>query len=122
MKYMEPEQIVALDGQDMVIDPNETDEAVAQRMRLLRRTVRPGMTIKEYAERFLGVGYSRYLNVEHGSPLGKDLAGVIRKKVHGITTDWMFYGDTRGVHLDLLRDISERAELDAGKGNTEANG
>lgn len=104
----------------MVTDPNETDEAVGRRMRLLRRTIKPGMSIKDYAEQFLKVGYVRYFNVENGLPMSRTLAGIIRKKVQGISTDWMYYGDTRGVHLELLQALSERAEADEENGNTTA--
>jgi hypothetical protein len=120
MKYIPRTGISGLVMDEMADNPDETDDAVAARVKLLRRVVKPGMSIKDYAERFLRVGYTRYFNVENGGPLGRDLAGVIRRKVPRITTDWLYYKDTRGVHLELLQALSEAADAIERDDNAEA--
>lgn len=117
-------QVAQIRGQseDEMVDPNETDEAVASRLRLLRRVMKPDANMKQYAEVFLKVSYTRYFNAENGSPLGRDLASLIRKKIPGITTDWLYYGDTCGVHLELLQALTEAAAEDGENGTTGAAG
>jgi transcriptional regulator with XRE-family HTH domain len=82
----------------------ETNRAVAQRIKLLRRVL--GMNQSQFAT-FLGVQQQRLSNVENGiNPLSRDLAFRIRERT-GVTTDWLWFGDARGMPYQLARDLEE---------------
>ena len=83
------------------------DDPVAQRVRLLRGVLR--MNQAAFAVH-LGVPPQRLNNVETGTqPLARELAFIIRAET-GATTDWLWFGDARGLPYQLARDLEEAAE------------
>lgn len=94
---------------------DDTDEDVAERVILLRETVKPDMNCRQFAE-FLGVSYTRLHNVERGSPLGRDLARRMVRKIVGLDRDWLYDGTTNGLHLDLAQRLAETASEKAKTG------
>lgn len=98
-----------------VMADNDSNEEVAERVRLLRRVVKPDMNCAEFAQ-FLGVTHQRLNNVENGYPLGNDLAKRIVSRVAGITLDWLQLGRDNGVQPDLAQRLLEAASEKARTG------
>lgn len=92
----------------LMADESDTDEAVSLRCRVLRETVKPDWNQRQFAT-WLGVTYQRWNNVESGMPLGKDLAGILIRKIPGLSSDWLFYGRYGG-NFELLQRLSEAEE------------
>lgn len=90
------------------IDP-ESDEAVSQRCRLLREVVQPTFNQRQFAA-WLGVGYQRWNNVENGMPLSRDLEGVLRRKIAGLTPEYLREGDMTRLNLELAQRLLEAEE------------
>lgn len=81
---------------------------IAVRLRILRAAV-----FRENASQFarrLQVDVARLANVEIGYPLSIDLANKIRFAVPGITLDWLYHGDERGMPMELVSQL--RSESD----------
>lgn len=55
--------------------------------------------------RHLGVDPKRLNNVENGYPLGRDLAERIVQRIPGITLDWLWYGKTEGLSVQVAREL-----------------
>jgi hypothetical protein len=76
----------------------EKDMGRAERLSLLRAAVSrqqgraEAMSQVEFA-RWLGVGYSRWNNVENGFPVSRSLFRELKRKIPGITTAWIDDGD-----------------------------
>ena len=64
---------------------------VAFRLRELR--VRLGYRKMAFAK-MLDVASSRWSNVEHGSPLSRDMADRLKKRIPGLDLDYIYDGDT----------------------------
>lgn len=80
------------------------DRDVVRRIKALRKL--RGMNQAAFAA-FLGVPAQRLNNIETGrQPLSRDLAGKIRAKT-GATTDWLWFGDARGLPHQLARELEE---------------
>jgi len=93
----------------------ESNQAVAERLRLLRRIV-SGSNQTAFALQ-MGIEVKRWNNFERGSPLSKEIAFLLVKKIPGLTTDWLWLGNEGGLPLKLQREIAE-----AGKATTSAKG
>jgi hypothetical protein len=91
------------------------DAKVAERVRMVMKYC-GDPTQTAFAKR-LGVSLARINNVIRGQPLGKHMADIIVRRVPGgIRTDWLLYGDTRGMPRELV-DALQGAETTR-KGNT----
>jgi transcriptional regulator with XRE-family HTH domain len=60
-----------------------------------------GMTSASFAT-WLGVSPQRWSNFENGKHLGHAVALMLLRKIPGITLDWLYVGERRGVSLELL--------------------
>ena len=72
----------------------------AARLRLLREVI-----FRESCSTFarrLNVSATRLSNIETGSPLSIDLAHKIRAAMPGMTLDWLYYGDERGLPIAVV--------------------
>lgn len=111
MKFIASKDFGVQNAWIMADNERDYEETVADRLILLRHTVKPGMKIKAFAVEFLKVGYTRYHNVEKGGlPLSRDLASIIRSKIPGVTLEWLYYGDESRLHFELGLRISEERE------------
>jgi hypothetical protein len=94
----------------------DEDPAVAERLRRLR-LVFAGDNQAAFA-RWVDVPPSRWNMVEHGAPLSKQLAFQLRRKITGLSLDWLFFGDAGGLSVQLAKrlDLLPRLSLreDAG--------
>lgn len=78
---------------------------VGHRLRLAREAL--GLKAVKLATS-LGISQQRLSNVERGSrPLDMEIAMALSEK-HGITMDYLYRGDFRGLPLELATRISER--------------
>jgi len=83
----------------------ESDEAVADRLKLLRRVV-SGESQTAFAAR-LGIETKRWNNFERGSPLSKEVAFLIVKKFPNVTLDWLWLGNADGMPVRFQRELEE---------------
>lgn len=85
-------------------DP-ESNEAVARRLQILRRTVskdnQAGFAVR------LGIEPKRWNNFERGTPLSKEIAFLIVKKFPDFTLDWLWHGKTKGMPQSLQWELEE---------------
>lgn len=65
----------------------------------------------------IGVSPTRLGNVLNGGPLGKDMAFKMVQAVPGLTTDWLWFGNARGMPLELVEGLSRPPEA-ARRGKT----
>jgi hypothetical protein len=56
------------------------------------------------------VDVARLANVEIGYPLSIDLANKIRLAVPGMTLDWLYHGEERGLPIELVLRLRTEAE------------
>lgn len=98
----------------MVEQDPESNEAVAARLKLLRRLV-SGDSQTAFA-RLLNIEVKRWNNFERGLPLSKDAAFKIVRALPNVTLDWVYRGRTDGLPVRLQREIEE-----AGKTSTSAD-
>lgn len=97
----------------MADDP-ESNEAVAERLQLLRKLVSgDGSGSQTAFARLLGIEVKRWNNFERGHPLSKDAAFKIVRAFPNFTLDWVYRGKTDGLPMRLQRELE-----DAGKGRT----
>ena len=88
----------------------DSPEAIAERLRLLRRVV-SGDNQSTFAAR-LGIEPKRWNNFERAMPLSKEVAILIVKKFPDITLDWLYLGNPRGLTVKRQQELDE-----AGKAN-----
>ena len=61
----------------------------------------------------IGIDVKRWNNFERGSPLSKEVAILLVRKVPGLTLDWLYLGIESGLPLALQRELAA-----AGNANT----
>jgi|GEM_PF-3431713 len=99
----------------------ESNEAVSERLKLLRAVVSGGNQAAFAAK--LGIEYRRWNNFERATPLSKEVAFLIVKKFPNVTLDWLWLGKTDGLSVAFQRELeavgnamtaSERSKARAG--------
>jgi hypothetical protein len=83
----------------------ESNEAVSERLRILRTTV-SGDSQTAFAAR-LGVEVKRWNNFERLMPLSKEVAFLVVKKFPDVTLDWLFLGKEDGLSVRRQREFAE---------------
>jgi hypothetical protein len=87
----------------------ESDEAVSQRLKLLRTAIaRQNQT--QFARR-LGIGISRWSMMENGGQLSKQVAFLLVRNFPGLTLDWLFLGNPGGLPVILQRELQAATAL-----------
>jgi hypothetical protein len=66
---------------------------------------------------FLGVSPTRWNNVENGTPLSRDLVFRLVRAIPGLTSDWLYFGNSDGMPFELARRLGV-AGPPPGKRNT----
>lgn len=86
-------------------------------MRRLRVAVAGGShgAITRFATE-LGIGVSRWHNVEHGAPVSYALADMLVKRFPGLTLDWIYYGRRAGMSVDMASLLGELEKPQADTG------
>jgi DNA-binding XRE family transcriptional regulator len=80
-------------------------ETVADRAKRLRQAL--GLHSQQAMAAYLGVSFNRWNNVERGLPLGHELAVLLCQRLPGMTLDWLYFGETGGLSLELARRLGE---------------
>lgn len=80
------------------------DRMVVKRLVLLRKS--HATTATAFAM-WLGITTQRWNNFENGMPLSKEVAILLVRKIHGLTLDYVFFGRTDGLSLELARKLGE---------------
>src|SRR5262245_18959518 len=79
--------------------------AVAKRLRFLREKLgywKPG----RFAD-YLGISPARWRDVENGFTLSREMAFLLKKKIAGITLDWIYFGEAAGLSTHMARNLGE---------------
>jgi hypothetical protein len=92
----------------------DSNEAVAERLKLLRKVI-SGESQTAFAAR-LNVEVKRWNNFERGMPLSKEVAFTIVRKFPNVTLDWLWLGRADGMPVRFQRELE-----DAGKSTTLAD-
>ena len=91
-----------------------TDDGQAERLLRLRAAL--GYPTATAFATFLGVGQQRWANYENGFPLSREMIFLLVRTVPGLTSDWLYFGRSDGLPLDLARRLGELGP--PGKRNT----
>ena len=79
--------------------------AVSRRLKFLRERLgyrKPG----RFAD-YLGISPARWSNVENGFPLSRDMAFLLKKKIAGLSLDWIYFGEAAGLSTKMARLLGE---------------
>jgi transcriptional regulator with XRE-family HTH domain len=77
----------------------------ADRLKRLRLAL--GFTTSTDFAAFLGVSVQRYNAFEHGEPLSRQVAFLLVQKISGLSLDWLYFGRTEALPLQLARRLGE---------------
>jgi hypothetical protein len=86
---------------EMAPHPKYGAHATAQRLRLVREIA--GYETAAAFARKLDIKLSRYWNFENGLPLSIEVAQIIVRAVPGLSLDWLYNGEERGLSGDLRK-------------------
>ena len=75
-----------------------------RRIRVLRRL--KGMNQTEFTK-FSGIPYKVWNHYEQGYPASRQALWTLREKIPGVSTDWIWFGETNGVEPKLLRRLEQ---------------
>lgn len=81
------------------------DEGQAERLVRLREAL--GYPKANGFAAFLGIGQQRWANFENGYPLSREIIFRLVQSVPGLTSDWLYFGKSDGLPLDLARRLGE---------------
>ncbi len=80
----------------------------AIRLRVLRAAI-----FNEHQSAFarrLSISNQRLGNMENGFPISIDVANKIRSLAPGLSLDWLYHGEERGMSMDLVLKLRKEAE------------
>lgn len=86
-------------------EPGEAIPGQIDRLRRLRRAL--GFETSTAFAVYLGIGYQRWNAFENGYPLSREVAFLLVKKVSGLSLDWLYFGKTEALPLELARRLGE---------------
>ena len=97
------------------VDGEFDTEAYIKRIRMIRKLC-GHMSQTDFA-RYIDVAYKKWNHYERGYPIPRETAFKLYRKVPGISTDWIWFGDTSGLTVARLQQIEalEREETKANK-------
>lgn len=85
-------------------DGSDTQSETAKRLIAVR--VMTGRNQAAFAK-WLDVSPQRYGAMEKRAPLSKEIAFLLVRKIPGLTLDWLFFGNTHGLTVDLAARLDE---------------
>jgi DNA-binding transcriptional regulator YiaG len=92
--------------------PSE-DNQRAERLRRVRELLDlPSQ--KAFADR-LGISPQRWNNFERGAPLTIEIAQKLLRIIPGLTLDWIYNGDRRGLTMELDRRLHDETKSGGGR-------
>lgn len=85
----------------------------AQRMRRLRELMVSRGVVKNQAgfARFIGTLPSQLNMIEKGMPISKSVAFSIVKKIPGVTLEWLWFGESRGLTVEMCAQLESDTPL-----------
>jgi hypothetical protein len=81
------------------------DAGQAERLVRLRKAL--GYPTASAFAKFLNVGQQRWANFENGFPLSREIIFLLVRSVPGLTSDWLYFGKSDGLPVDLARRLGE---------------
>jgi hypothetical protein len=85
---------------------------MARRMRRLRLVMGYNVAAK-FATEFLEMSPQRWNNFERGvQPISNTVADMLIRKIPGLTSDWLRYGNPNGLSVQMHRQLDEGALLE----------
>jgi hypothetical protein len=81
------------------------DEGQAERLVRLRESM--GYPTATAFAVFLDIGQQRWANYENGYPLSREIVFRLVQSIPGLTSDWLYFGATGGLPVDLARRLGE---------------
>ena len=79
------------------------DELPGQSERLKRLRTAHGFATSTAFAAFLDVSVQRWNAFENGAPLSREVAFLLVRKISGLSLDWLYFGKTEGLPLELAR-------------------
>jgi DNA-binding XRE family transcriptional regulator len=92
-------------------------EPVHVRVKRLREAL--GLHSQQAMAAHIGIGGNRWNNVERGLPLSHELAVLVCQRIPGMTLDWLYFGQTGGLSLNMARLLGEAPMPDGEPSTTE---
>jgi hypothetical protein len=65
--------------------------------------------------RWLNVEPRRWNNFEAGYPFSRGIANKLVEKIPGLSRDWLFDGNPRGLSIEMARRLGEEPDIPAPK-------
>lgn len=88
------------------VETGGPETAEAKRLRLLRWAY-TGDNAAAFAKQFAKIEPTRWNNFERGYPLSKPVAFTLVRNIPGLSLDWLWHGERRGLTVDLLTRLDE---------------
>jgi transcriptional regulator with XRE-family HTH domain len=89
--------------------PERVEEIPGQSDRLKRLRKAYGFETSSAFAAFLDIGLQRWNAFENGSPLSREVVFLLVRKFAGLTSDWLYFGRTDGLPLEVARRLGEFA-------------
>ena len=84
---------------------HKNNKIVGRRLRHLRKSL--GYEYAKDFAHYLGIQDNRWNNLENGYPLSKEIAFLLRRKVSGLSVEWLWFGNTDGLSQSLGQRLGE---------------
>jgi hypothetical protein len=83
------------------------EEVPGQSERLKRLRLAYGFETSTAFAAFLDIGFQRWNAFENGAPLSREVAFLLVRKISGLSLDWLYFGKTEALPLELARRLGE---------------
>lgn len=93
------------DNRCMPAPVKSSNPEVSKRLTLLREALEIPTHV-EFAARY-GFSMAQWNNFERGFALPRDSAIRLVQQIHGLSLDWLYFGNTAGMASGLLRKIEQ---------------
>lgn len=88
-------------------DGRNAPEAVRARQLVAAMAEIVGSDVSADFARWLSIDPRRWNNFEVGYPISRDMAGLLIKKIPGLSYDWLFNGDPSNLSVEMARKLGE---------------
>ena len=96
--------------------PELFEEVPGQSERLKRLRAALSFDTSTAFAAFLNISVQRWNAYENGAPLSREVAFRLVQKISGLSLDWLYFGKTEALPLELARRLGELGAR--GKGNS----
>lgn len=88
-------------------DKEHVEEVPGQSERLKRLRAALDFPTSTAFAAFIGVSVQRWNAFENGAPLSREVAFRLVQKISGLSLDWLYFGKTEALPLELARRLGE---------------